>query len=80
MYRPTFFVTSAIVGGEWSASRPGCFIPRGKSSRYPFDRRLGEPRAPKKNGVSKLHGFRAQITVIFIAPPVTTPIPSTGFR
>jgi hypothetical protein len=21
------FLTSALVGGEWSASRPGCFIP-----------------------------------------------------
>jgi hypothetical protein len=22
------FLTSALVGGEWSNSRPGCFIPR----------------------------------------------------
>jgi hypothetical protein len=27
MYRSTFFLTSALVGGEWSASRPGRFIP-----------------------------------------------------
>jgi hypothetical protein len=25
------FLTSALVGGEWSASRPGCFTPGGKS-------------------------------------------------
>jgi hypothetical protein len=34
-YSSNFF-TSALDGGEWSASRP-----RGKSPRYPSDRRLG---------------------------------------
>jgi hypothetical protein len=27
MYRPTFFLTSALVRGGWSASRPGRFTP-----------------------------------------------------
>jgi hypothetical protein len=27
MYRCTFFLTSALVVGEWSASRPGRFTP-----------------------------------------------------
>jgi hypothetical protein len=27
MYRSTFFLTSALVGGGWSASRRGRFIP-----------------------------------------------------
>jgi hypothetical protein len=27
MYTSTFFLTSALVGGEWSASRPGRFTP-----------------------------------------------------
>jgi hypothetical protein len=27
MYRSIFLFTSALVGGEWSASRPGRFIP-----------------------------------------------------
>jgi hypothetical protein len=27
MYRSTFFFTSALVGGEWSTSRPGRFTP-----------------------------------------------------
>jgi hypothetical protein len=31
---------SALVGSEWSASRPGRFTPRGKSLRYPLDRWL----------------------------------------
>jgi hypothetical protein len=38
------FLTSALAGGERSASRPGRFTP-GKSPRYPLDRRLGDPRA-----------------------------------
>jgi hypothetical protein len=32
------FLTSAITGGEWSASRPGHFIPE-KEPPYPLDRR-----------------------------------------
>jgi hypothetical protein len=39
------FLTSALVGGEWSTSRPGRFTPRGKSPRYPLDRRLGGPQS-----------------------------------
>jgi hypothetical protein len=27
MYRSTFFLTSALVGGEWSALRPAHFTP-----------------------------------------------------
>jgi hypothetical protein len=30
-----------LAGGEWSASRPGCY-PGGKKPPYPFDRRVGE--------------------------------------
>jgi hypothetical protein len=37
------FLTSALVGGEWSATRPCRFTSRGKSPRYPLDRRLGVP-------------------------------------
>jgi hypothetical protein len=42
------FLTSALDGGELSASRPGCFTLRGKSPRYPLDRRLGGP--PSRSG------------------------------
>jgi hypothetical protein len=38
---PRILETSALVGDEWSASRPGRFVPRGKSLRYPLDKRLG---------------------------------------
>jgi hypothetical protein len=39
------FLTSALEGGEWSASRRGRFTPRGNTSRYPMDRRLGGPQS-----------------------------------
>jgi len=36
-------MTTALVGGEGSASRPGRFLPPGKT-RYPLYRRLGGPQ------------------------------------
>jgi hypothetical protein len=42
------FVTSALDGGEWSASRPGralLSLPPGKDPRYPLYRRLGGPES-----------------------------------
>jgi hypothetical protein len=33
------------MGGEWSASRPGRALPRGKDPRYPLYRRLGGPQS-----------------------------------
>jgi hypothetical protein len=44
------FLTSALAGGEWSASRPGRFTPGGKSPRYPLDRRLGGPQSRSRRG------------------------------
>jgi hypothetical protein len=35
------FLTSAVDGSEWSASRPGRVLPPEKGSRYSLDRRLG---------------------------------------
>jgi len=43
MYSSTLFLTSALEGGERSASRPGCNLPPGKT-RYPLYRRLGGPQ------------------------------------
>ena len=37
------FMIAAQEGGEWSAARPGCTSPLGKT-RYPFYRRLGGPQ------------------------------------
>jgi hypothetical protein len=36
-------MTSALEGGEWTASRPGRNLPPGKT-RYPLHRRLGGPQ------------------------------------
>jgi hypothetical protein len=37
-------LTSALVGGEWSTSRPGRITPGRKIPRYPLDKRLGGPQ------------------------------------
>jgi hypothetical protein len=37
------FLTSALVGGEWSASRPDRFTPRKRAPRHRFYRGLRGP-------------------------------------
>jgi hypothetical protein len=44
-YSSYLFLTSALVGGEWSVSRPGRALPQGKDPRYPLYRRLGAPQS-----------------------------------
>jgi hypothetical protein len=44
-YSSYSFLTSALDGGEWSASRPGRVLPWGKELRYPLYRRLGGPQS-----------------------------------
>jgi hypothetical protein len=44
-YSPTRSLTSALDGSEWLTSRPGRFIPHGKSPWYPLDRRLAGPQS-----------------------------------
>jgi hypothetical protein len=39
------FLTAALAGGEWSASRPCRLTPGGNSPQYPLDRRLGGPQS-----------------------------------
>jgi hypothetical protein len=38
------FLTLALVGGEWLASRLNRLTPRGNSTRYPLEWRLGGPQ------------------------------------
>jgi hypothetical protein len=45
MNRPVF-LTLALVGGEWSASRPGRVTPGEKAPWYPLDGRLGRSQSP----------------------------------
>jgi hypothetical protein len=52
------FLTSALVGGECSASRPGPFLYlRGKSPRYPLDRSVGGLRYRSRYDVDKRKFF-----------------------
>jgi hypothetical protein len=44
-YSSYSFLTSSLVGGEWSSSRPDRASPRGKDPRYPLYRRLGGPQS-----------------------------------
>jgi hypothetical protein len=49
------FLTSALVGGEWSASSPSCFTPGEVAHRYPLDRRVGGPQnRPGRRGEEKI--------------------------
>jgi hypothetical protein len=43
--KTNIFLTSALVAGECSASRPGRFTPGERTPRYPLDRRLGGPQS-----------------------------------
>jgi hypothetical protein len=44
-YSSNSFLTSALDGGEWSASLPGHALPWGKDPRHPFYRSLGGPQS-----------------------------------
>ena len=37
-------MTTALEGGQWSASRPGRTSPHGEKTRYPLYKRLGGPQ------------------------------------
>jgi hypothetical protein len=52
------FLTSALVGGEWSTSRPGRFIPGEESPGiHPLDRRLGGSQSRSgRRGKEKILG------------------------
>jgi hypothetical protein len=50
MYSSTHSLTSALEGGEWSASRPGCFTPGGPQSRSGRStRRESNPDRPARS-------------------------------
>jgi hypothetical protein len=56
---PLCFHTSVLEGGEGSASRPGRFLPPGKT-RYPLSRRLGGPQG-RSGQVRKISPHRGSI-------------------
>jgi hypothetical protein len=50
MYNSTHSLTSALDGGEWSASLSGHFTPQGKRPWYTLCRRLGGPQSRSGRG------------------------------
>jgi hypothetical protein len=68
------FLTSALDGGEWSASRPGRCTPGKRAPRYPFDRKLGGPQnRAGRHGEEKSPtptGTRTSTLRLFIPQPV----------
>jgi hypothetical protein len=55
VYRFCSFKTSALDGGEWSASRPDRALPPTKAPRYPLYRSLGGPQSRSGDrGYSKI--------------------------
>jgi hypothetical protein len=48
-YSSTHSLTSALYGGEWSASHPGRFTPR-ERARYPLDRIVDGPQSRSGRG------------------------------
>jgi hypothetical protein len=55
-YNSCSFTTSALDGGEWSASRSGCSLPleKGPPPQYPLDRRLDGPHSQRLEEQSSL--------------------------
>ena len=77
------FLTSALDGSVWSVyARP--LDPRGKSPRYPMNKRLGEPMSRsglfgKEKNLLPLPGFYSRIqacNLVTIASYITLCIPS----
>jgi hypothetical protein len=65
-----FFLTSALTGGEWSASLPDRFTP-GKSPRYPLDRSLGGPQSQSgQHGEEKILDPTGTRTPTSVVQPV----------
>jgi hypothetical protein len=57
-YSSYSFPTSALEGGEWSASRPGRALGPGKGPRYPLYRRLGGPQSRSGHRGYRKKSFR----------------------
>jgi hypothetical protein len=64
------FLTSALDGGEWSASRPGRFIPSERAPWYQLDRRLGGPQSPSGRG----GGEKNAQPLPELKPPIIQPV------
>jgi hypothetical protein len=84
-YSSYSFLTSALEGGEWSASHPGRALPPGKEPRYPLYRRLGGPQSrsgcrglEEKFCASVMDRTPAVQSVVRYCTDWATPAPSNG--
>jgi hypothetical protein len=68
-YSSTHSLTSAIDGGEWSASRPSRFTPRKRASD-PLDRRLGGPQSQSERGSEEKNSQPLPA----LEPPIIQPV------
>jgi hypothetical protein len=69
-YSSTHSLTSALDGGEWSASRPRPLYPQGKSPWYPLDRRLGGPHSRSECGGEEKNSQH----LVGFEPPIIQPV------
>ena len=70
-------MTAALEGGEWSAARPGCTLPPGKT-RYPLYRRLGGPQGRSGRAENVVPtGIRSRTVQPVVAIPTELPGPQT---
>jgi hypothetical protein len=66
MCSSTHTLTSALDGGEWSASRSGRFTPQGKSPWYPLD----GPQSRSGRGAEEKNSELLQ----GLEPPIIQPV------
>jgi hypothetical protein len=72
-YSSTHSLTSALDGGEWSASRPGRFTPRERAPWCPLDRRLGGPQSRSRHGGEEKNSHPLPGLELPIIQPVAQP-------
>ena len=70
----------ALEGGEGSVSRPGCFLPLGKT-RYPLYRRLGGPQGRSgRRKISPPPGFDPRTVQPIVAIPTELLSPLSFYK
>jgi hypothetical protein len=73
------FLTSALGGGEWSASRPGRMAPQGNHLWYPSDSRLGGSHGRSGRCEEEKNHVPASLQTLAIQPLVYQ-IPYSGHQ
>jgi hypothetical protein len=69
-YSAIHSLTSALDGGEWSASSPSRFTLQGKSPWYPLDKRLGRSQSLSERGSKE----KRSLPLPGLDPPIIQPV------